>query len=130
MLQMAAFQVKSMFLEVTMHFFHPHPASISRHRQAQSGQVGRQQPWFFFTQLAVRQQIDPIGVLLGEPLVASSASCSRYRTFNAEAARPLDALVAAVPASQWDQARLRLHQLRQHETHYRAKENILFPLPA
>jgi DUF438 domain-containing protein len=51
-------------------------------------------------------------------------------TFHAEntaAAQVLDALEAAIGASQWEQARDRLQELREYEKHYLREENILFP---
>jgi len=46
---------------------------------------------------------------------------------NGAAGRVLDALAEAIGASQWEQARERLQELRQYEIHYLRKENILFP---
>jgi DUF438 domain-containing protein len=51
-------------------------------------------------------------------------------TFHAEntaAAQVLDALEAAIGASQWEQVRDRLQELREYEKHYLREENILFP---
>ncbi len=51
-------------------------------------------------------------------------------TFHAEntaAAQVLDALEAAIGASQWEQARDHLQELREYEKHYLREENILFP---
>jgi len=51
-----------------------------------------------------------------------------FRAENDAAARTLDALEAAIHAAQWEQARGLLQELRGGlETHYRRKENILFP---
>lgn len=46
---------------------------------------------------------------------------------NGAAGRVLDALAEAIGASQWEQARERLRELRKYEIHYVRKENILFP---
>lgn len=51
-----------------------------------------------------------------------------FRAENEAAARTLDALEAAIHAAQWEPARGLLRELRGGlETHYRRKENILFP---
>jgi len=51
-----------------------------------------------------------------------------FRAENDAAARTLDALEAAIRAAQWEQARGLLQELRGGlETHYRRKENVLFP---
>ncbi len=51
-----------------------------------------------------------------------------FRAENDAAAKTLDALEAAIRAAQWEQARGLLQELRGGlETHYRRKENILFP---
>ncbi len=50
-----------------------------------------------------------------------------FQAENAAAAQVLDALEAAVGASQWEQARAHLRKLQAYEKHYLRKENILFP---
>jgi DUF438 domain-containing protein len=51
-----------------------------------------------------------------------------FRAENEAAAKTLDALEAAIQAAQWEPARGLLRELRGVlETHYRRKENILFP---
>lgn len=46
---------------------------------------------------------------------------------NGAAGRVLDRLEEAIGASQWEQAREQLRELRKYEIHYVRKENILFP---
>ncbi|TET54327.1 MAG: DUF438 domain-containing protein, partial [Anaerolineales bacterium] len=46
---------------------------------------------------------------------------------NAAAGEVLDALQAAIEASDWDEARQCLAKLREYENHYLREENILFP---
>jgi uncharacterized protein len=56
--------------------------------------------------------------------------CHPVYTFLAEngaAGRVLDELEAALGASEWEQARAQLQELREYERHYLRKENILFP---
>ena len=46
---------------------------------------------------------------------------------NGAAGRVLDALAEAISASDWEQAREQLQELRKYEVHYVREENILFP---
>ncbi len=46
---------------------------------------------------------------------------------NGAAGRVLDRLAEAISASDWEQARERLQELRKYEVHYVREENILFP---
>jgi len=46
---------------------------------------------------------------------------------NGAAGRVLDKLAEAISASDWEQAREQLQELRKYEAHYVRKENILFP---
>lgn len=63
-----------------------------------------------------------------QPTAPSGHPLDLFRAENEAAAKTLDALEAAIKAAQWAQARGLLQELRSGlETHYRRKENILFP---
>jgi hypothetical protein len=66
MSQHRAFQIKTMFLHITEHFFDPHSALIILQGHAQIGKVGGQTPGFFLTHPPMDKQADRINFLGGQ----------------------------------------------------------------
>ena len=75
--QVGAFQIKAVLFEVAEHFFDPHPSLVRFQSFAERRQVGGQQPGFLFADFPVGQDIDRIGVQLGQLSLSQPQALTR-----------------------------------------------------